>query len=75
MNRNLIIPIVLLDALAAMLLAIGALAYLQPDIDFLAPITRLGLALPMIVIGVVLMLICAPLMWRWFLASMRERSR
>jgi hypothetical protein len=75
MNRNLIIPIVLLDALAAMLLAIGLLAYLQPDIDFLAPITRLGLAIPMIVVGALLMLGCAPLMWRWFLASMRERSR
>ena len=49
--------------------------YLQPDIDVLAPISRHGLAIPMIVVGALLMLGCAPLMWRWFLASMRERSR
>jgi len=75
MNRNLIIPIVLLDSIAALLLAFGVLAYLQPGMDLVEPIARRGLALPMMVVGVVLMLICAPLMWRWFIASMRERSR
>lgn len=75
MNRNLIIPIVMLDSLAALLLAAGLLAHLVPNLDLVAPLATRGLALPMIVTGTVLMLICAPLMWRWFIASMKERSR
>lgn len=75
MNRNLIIPIVLLDAFAVLLVAFGVLAHLQPGMDLVEPIARRGLALPMMVVGGVLMLVCAPLMWRWFIASMKERSR
>jgi hypothetical protein len=75
MNRNLIIPMVLLDGLAAALLALGLVAYFVPDLELVAPLVRLELAIPLIVIGAALMLICAPLMLRWFLISMRERGR
>ncbi len=75
MNRHLIIPLILLDALAAMLLALGLVAHFAPDLELVAPLARLQLAIPLIVIGAALMLICGPLMLRWFLVSMRERGR
>ncbi|MGE4071246.1 MAG: hypothetical protein AB7E72_08730 [Lysobacterales bacterium] len=75
MNRNLIIPLIALDSLAALLLALGLLTHFSPEIEFLRPLAELNLAIPMMVVGAVLMVICGPLMVRWFIASMRERGR
>lgn len=75
MNRLLIIPLILLDVLAALLLALGAAAYFGPTIDVLRSIADQKLALPMMVVGALLMAICGPLMIRLFIASMRERGR
>jgi hypothetical protein len=75
MNRHLIIPIVLLDTLAAVLLAIGLGAWFSPEVTLFKPLSDRQLGVPMVVAGVVLLSLCAPLMLRWFLASMRERSR
>ena len=75
MNRLLIIPLIALDSLAALLLALGLLAYFSPEIAFLQPLVERNLAVPMMVVGAVLMVICGPLMIRWFIASMRERGR
>ena len=43
--------------------------------EFVAELRRWRPALPLIVIGAVGMLVCGPLMLRWFIASMRERGR
>ena len=75
MNRHLIIPIVLLDTLAAVLLAFGLGAWFSPDVSLFKPLAERQLGMPMTIVGAVLMLICAPLMLRWVLASMRERGR
>ena len=75
MNRNLIIPLILLDSLAAIMLALGLVAHFRPEIELVKPIVDNHLALPMMIVGGVLMLICGPLMIRWFLSSMRERGR
>jgi hypothetical protein len=75
MNRVLIIPLIALDSLAALLLALGLLTHFSPEIEFLRPLAERNLAVPMIAVGAVLMVICGPLMVRWFVASMRERGR
>lgn len=75
MNRHLIIPLVMADGLAAVLLAIGLAAHFAPDTSPFDLVAARGLALPLIVIGAVGMLVCGPLMLRWFIASMRERGR
>ncbi len=75
MNRHLIIPLVMADGLAAVLLAIGLGAWFAPATTPFDLIAERGLALPLIVIGAVGMLVCGPLMLRWFIASMRERGR
>ncbi|MCB1600010.1 MAG: hypothetical protein H7A19_01970 [Rhodanobacteraceae bacterium] len=75
MNRNLIIPLIALDALAALLLAVGLLTRFSPEIEFLRPLVERNLGVPMMAAGAVLMVICGPLMIRWFIASMRERGR
>lgn len=75
MNRNLIIPLVLLDTLAAVLLAFGLGAWFSPEVALFKPLAERNLGMPMTIVGGALMLICAPLMWRWVVASMRERGR
>lgn len=75
MNRHLIIPLVLADGLAAVLLAAGLGAYFAPSISPFDLVATRGLALPLIVIGGAGILVCGPLMLRWFIASMRERGR
>lgn len=75
MNRHLIIPLVLLDGLAAVLLAFGLGAWFSPEIALFKPLADRNLGMPMTLIGAVLMAICLPLMLRWLLTSMRERGR
>jgi len=75
MNRHLIVPIVLLDTLAAVLLAFGLGAWFSPEVALFKPLADRHLGMPMTLVGGVLMLICAPLMWRLVVASMRERGR
>ncbi len=75
MKRHLIIPLVMADGLAAVLLAAGLGAWFAPGVSPFDLIAARGLALPLIVIGAVGMLVCGPLMLRWFIASMRERGR
>lgn len=75
MNRNLIIPIVLLHTLAAVMLAFGLGAWFSPEEPLFQPLAARQLGVPMVVVGAVLMLVCTPFMWRWLLASMRERGR
>ena len=75
MNRHLIIPIVLLDTLAAVLLAFGLGAWFSPEVSLFKPLAEHQLGMPITIVGGVLMLICAPLMLCWVLASMRERGR
>jgi len=75
MNRHLIVPLLLADALAALALAIGLCALFAPEVPLFAPIAAHGLALPLAILGGLGMLGCGALMLRWFLFSMRERSR
>lgn len=75
MNRHLIIPWLLADALAAFALVLGLGALVAPGVALFAPVAAAGLGLPLLVFGALGMLGCGLLLLRWFLASMRERSR
>ncbi len=75
MNRHLIIPLLLLDTLGCILLAFGLGAKFSPEMPLFKPLAELELALPMIIAGALLILLCMPLIARWVLASMRERGR
>jgi hypothetical protein len=75
MNPLLIIPLIALDVLGALLLAFGVAVQFRPETDLLRPLVERQLGIPMMVAGALLMVICGPLMIRWFLISMRERGR
>ncbi|GMU42417.1 MAG: hypothetical protein IT479_03630 [Xanthomonadales bacterium] len=75
MNRHLIVPLVLADALAAGMLALGLGALLLPEVAPFAAVAAADLALPLTVVGALGVVGCAILLWRWFLASLRERGR
>jgi len=75
MNRNLIVPLIVLETLACILLAFGLGAKFSPEVELFKPLADLELGLPMIVIGAVLLVLCVPMIVMWVLASMRERGR